>query len=202
MASDDPRDSQPTVFRPTVRDGMIVVRRPANNNDTAIFWAGTYFVLLNGANEAVAMDYPAFLADLEALLQYDPELDEIQFHIPSQYRRVPLAPDLRGTNNIQGLQPEVGIVRTYNQWLIALAAMQNSHLMRESSIECVLRNGLVTSSVRHSVPPVAAAQFFIVRIAGIVSSVPPSDTTVFVSDNYILDAEDWNQEGDDNSVQT
>ncbi|KAJ5519745.1 hypothetical protein N7463_000198 [Penicillium fimorum] len=201
MTSDDPlRDSPPSIFRPRVRDGMIVVRRPANNNDTAIFWAGTYFVL-NGTNEAVAMDYPAFLADLEALLQYDPELDEIQFHVPSLYRRVPLDPVLHNTNNIQDLQPEVGIVRTYNQWLAALAAMQNSHLIRESSIEYVLRNGFVTSSVCHSVPPVAAAQFSIVRIAGIMSSVPQTHTTAFVSDNYISDAEDPNQEEDDNRGQ-
>ncbi|KAJ5816029.1 hypothetical protein N7447_008262 [Penicillium robsamsonii] len=202
MASDDPLcDSLPSIFRPRVRDGMIVVRRPANNNDTALFWVSTYFVL-NGANEAVAMDYPAFLTDLEALLQYDPELDEIQFHVPSLYRRVPLDPTLRDTSNVQDLQPEVGIVRTYNQWLAALAAMQNSHLIRESSIEYVLRNGFVTSSVRHSVLPVAASQFFIVRIAGIMSSVRPTDTTAFVSDNYALDAEVPNQEEADNRGQT
>ncbi|KAJ5154908.1 uncharacterized protein N7500_010347 [Penicillium coprophilum] len=180
MASDDPlRDSPPSIFRPRVRDGMIVVRRPPNRNDTAIFWAGTYFVL-NEANEAVAMDYPAFLADLEALLRYDPELDEILFHMPSSYRGIALDPALPEINSIQDLQPDVGIVRTYNQWLAALAAMQSSHLMQESSIESVLRNGLVTSSVRHSVPPVAAAQFFIVRIA---------------------DVEDLNQEGENNSGQ-
>ncbi|KAJ5428697.1 hypothetical protein N7445_010151 [Penicillium cf. griseofulvum] len=85
---------------------------------------------------------------------------------------------LPGGNNIQDIQPAIGVVRTYNQWLAALAAMQTSHLMGEMSIEYVLRDGLVTSSASHRVPPVAAAQFFIVRTAS------------FVSDDYILEVED------------
>ncbi|CAI7613304.1 unnamed protein product [Penicillium glandicola] len=189
MASTDQiHTSLPSIFRPRVRDGMIVVRRSANIDETAIFWAGTYF-FPRGTNEAIGMDYSAFLADLEAHLQYDPELDEIQFQVPSPYRRIPLDHSLHGTNNIQDLQPEIGIVRTYNQWLAALAAMQTSRLMRESNIEYVLRDG---------VQPVAAAQFFIVRIAGILSPVNPTKTRVFVSDDSILDAGDSNQEGDDN----
>ncbi|KAJ5950358.1 uncharacterized protein N7479_008771 [Penicillium vulpinum] len=190
--------SPPSIFRPRVRDGMIVVRRPANRNETAIFWAGTYFFPTR-TNESIGMDYSAFLADLEAHLQYDPELDEIQFHVPSAYRRVHFDPALSGTNSIQDLQPEIAVVRTYSQWLASLAAMQTSRLMRESNIECVLRNGLITGSVRHRVQPVAAAQFLIVRTAGIMCPIHPTDTRAFVSDNYVLDAEASNQEGDDNS---
>ncbi|KAJ5428698.1 hypothetical protein N7445_010152 [Penicillium cf. griseofulvum] len=85
MVPDDPHhDSPPSLFRPRVRNGMIVVRRPPNRDDTAIFWAGTYF-FSNGTSGAIRMDYPAFLADLEAHLQYDPELDEIQFQVPTPY---------------------------------------------------------------------------------------------------------------------
>lgn len=197
MASDQIHTSLPSIFRPRVRDGMIVVRRSANINDTAIFWAGTYF-FPRGTNEAIGMDYSAFLADLEAHLQYDPELDEIQFQVPSPYRRVPLDRSLHGTNNIQDLQPEIGTVRTYTQWLAALAAMQTSRLMRQSNIEYVLRDGLVTSSVRHMVQPVAAAQFFIVRIADILSPVHSTKTRALVSNDSILDAGDLNQEEDDN----
>ncbi|KAJ6181113.1 hypothetical protein N7519_011574 [Penicillium mononematosum] len=180
MASPDPPyTSPPAIFQPRIRDGMIVVRRPATTNDATIFWAGNYF-FPKGTNEAIGMDYPAFLADLEAHFQYNPELDEIQFHVPSPYRNIDLDPSRPRVRDIQSLQPTVGIVRTYNEWLAALWAMQSSRLMRVSNIEYVLRNGMVTSSVHHRIRPVAAAQFFIVRTS---------------------DAEDSNQEGDDNSGQ-
>ncbi|CAG8908319.1 unnamed protein product [Penicillium egyptiacum] len=163
MASADPSyASPPSIFQPRIRDGMIVVRRPANRNDAAIFWARSYF-FPNGTNEAIGMDYHAFLADLEVHFQYDPELDEIQFQVPSPYRRFGLDPAGPHVSNIQNFLPAVGIVRTYNEWVGALWAMQSSRLMRESNIEYVLRNGMVTTSVRHRVRPVAAAQFFIVR---------------------------------------
>lgn len=155
MASADP----PSTFQ-----------RAAMKDDAAIFWAGNYF-FPHGTNEAIGMDYPAFLADLEARFQYDPDLDEIQFQVPSPYRRIGLDPARPGANNIQNLQPQMGIVRTYNQWVAALGAMQTSHLIRESSIEYVLRNGMVTSSVCHRVRPVPAAQFFIVRAPGILFPV-------------------------------
>lgn len=171
MASaDPPYTSPPSIFRPRIRDGMIVVRRPATTDNVAIFWAGSYFFPTR-TNEAIGMDYPAFLADLETHLQYNPELDEIQFHVPSPYRNIDLDPSRPRVRNIRSLQPAVGIVRTYNEWLAALWAMQSSRLMRVSTIEFVLRNGMVTTSVRHMVRPVAAAQFFIVRTSGILSPV-------------------------------
>ncbi|KGO72775.1 hypothetical protein PITC_057510 [Penicillium italicum] len=180
MASTDPvQTSPPSIFRPRIREGMIVVRRPANGNDAAIFWTSTYF-LPNGTNDAIDMDFLAFLIDLEVHFQYNPDLDEIQFQIPSPYQRTSLDPARPGANNVQSLRPEMGVVRTRSQWVAALGLMQISHLMRESGIEYVLRNGLVTSSVRHRVRPVAAAQFFIVRAS---------------------DAEDSNQEWDDGSDQ-
>ncbi|KXG46410.1 uncharacterized protein PGRI_052660 [Penicillium griseofulvum] len=167
MASNNPlHDSPPPIFRPRVRDGMIVVRRPPNRDDTAIFWTGDYF-FVSGRNRTVHMDYSAFLADLEAHLQFDPELDEIQFHVPPPYPRNSMNAALPGENNVQHTQPVMGTVRTYHEWLTALAAMQISHMMRALNIEYVLRDGSVTTSANQSFPPVAAAQFFIVRTAGV-----------------------------------
>lgn len=157
----------------TIHDGMIVVRRPANNNETAIFWTSSYFLPI-GSSEPTELDFEAFLRDLQTHLQYNPAHDHILFRLPTPYELFPLDPALPGVEIPREPEPVNYIVHDYYQWILALVAMQKSRLMQESDIEYVLRDGLVTTSFLHRTHPVAAVQFFLVRVSGILFEKLPN----------------------------
>ncbi|KAJ5793981.1 hypothetical protein N7457_000580 [Penicillium paradoxum] len=162
------------VHLPPIHDGMIVVRRPANNNETAIFWTSNYF-LPSGSSEPIAMNYESFLSDLRFHLQYDPAYDHILFHVPTPYELFPLDPALPGVEAPQDVLPVTCVVRGYGQWISALVVMQSSRLMQQSNIEHALRDGFVTTSVGRRTHPVAATQFFLIRGIGMLVKSHPTD---------------------------
>jgi len=152
----------PEATRPRLHDGPIIVHRPERNM-ARVFWLRSY-VIPGPPSAATSYNYAWFLRDLVDYFEYDNLRDEIQWQMHPSYQRL-LRLDLQalGINSVEEMYPITCFVRTVDEWLAALVAMQSSRSTGFARMDLMQ---LQDSNVTFSDPatlPVHAAQFTIVR---------------------------------------
>ncbi|KAJ5852305.1 uncharacterized protein N7529_011690 [Penicillium soppii] len=151
----------PQAIRPRIHDGPIVVHRPSDNT-TCVFWIRDY-VMPGPRSAPTSYNYAYFLRDLVENFDYDNLRDEIQWQMnPSYQRLLRLNVQGLGVNSVEEMRPITCFVRTVDEWLSALVAMQSSRSTGIARLDLMeLQNA--HSTMASPPPNVHAAHFFIVR---------------------------------------
>lgn len=152
----------PEALRPRIHDGPIIIHRPSDNN-TRVFWIRSY-VVPGAPSSPTTFNYAWFLRDLVDHFDFDSLRDELQWQMNPSYQRL-LQLDLQGlgVNTVEEMRPVTCFVRTVDEWLAALVAMQSTRSTGASRLNIMELENANRAPVNRSDNPVHAVQFTIVR---------------------------------------